>query len=143
MKYRIDQKFFSRKKHSPDSSISFIRHQKINEKIRNFFSLKLTTPKDGDILIDYSKNRIDEEGLKLFFQLCKDRKLLEARQCIMKGAKVNFTEGRQVLHSALRNRDPENNPIIVEGKDIMPDIKDVLNHMKEFSEQVISGDWKG
>lgn len=106
-------------------------------------SLKLSTPNDGDILIDYSKNRIDEEGLKLFFQLCKDRKLIEARQCIMKGAKMNFTEGRQVLHSALRNRDPENNPIIVNGNDIMPDIYEVLNHMHEFSEQVISGEWKG
>ncbi|KAL3287751.1 hypothetical protein HHI36_002215 [Cryptolaemus montrouzieri] len=106
-------------------------------------SLKLTTPNDGDILIDYSKNRIDEEGLKLFFQLCKDRRLIEARQCIFKGAKMNFTEGRQVLHTALRNRDPENNPILVDGKDCLPDVKAVLEHMKEFSDQVINEEWKG
>ncbi|KAK9890950.1 hypothetical protein WA026_013290 [Henosepilachna vigintioctopunctata] len=107
------------------------------------YSLKLITPNDGDILIDYSKNRIDEEGLKLLFQLCKDRNFISARECLFKGAKVNFTEGRQVLHTALRNREPEKNPIMVDGKDVMPEVYSVLNHMKEFSDQVISGEWKG
>lgn len=57
------------------------------------------------------------------------------------GERINFTEDRAVLHVALRNR--QNRPILVNGKDVTPDVNAVLAHMKEFSEQVISGQWKG
>lgn len=57
------------------------------------------------------------------------------------GEHINFTEDRAVLHTALRNRG--NTPIIVDGKDVLPDIRAVLEHMKEFTEQILSGQWKG
>ncbi|XP_050505789.1 glucose-6-phosphate isomerase [Diabrotica virgifera virgifera] len=104
-------------------------------------SLKIATPNDGDILIDFSKNRIDEEGLKLLFDLARSRKVEAARDAMFNGSKINFTENRAVLHIALRNR--SNRPILVDGKDVMPDVNAVLNHMKSFTEQVLSGAWKG
>ncbi|XP_072388027.1 glucose-6-phosphate isomerase [Diabrotica undecimpunctata] len=104
-------------------------------------SLKIATPNDGDILIDFSKNRIDEEGLKLLLDLARSRKVEAARDAMFNGSKINFTENRAVLHIALRNR--SNRPILVDGKDVMPDVNAVLNHMKSFTEQVLSGAWKG
>lgn len=104
-------------------------------------SLKLTTPNDGDILLDYSKNRITEESLALLFDLAKARKITEARAAEFSGAHINITEDRAVLHTALRNR--SNAPVLVNGKDVMPDVNAVLKHMKEFTEDVLSGNWKG
>ncbi|KAF7280690.1 hypothetical protein GWI33_005547 [Rhynchophorus ferrugineus] len=105
------------------------------------FSLKLSTPENGDILFDYSKNRIDDEALRLLFQLAKDRKVAEARDAMFSGQKINFTENRAVLHIALRNR--SNTPILVDGKDVMPDVNAVLEHMKQFTNSVLSGQWRG
>lgn len=105
------------------------------------FSLRLSTPNDGDILLDYSKNRITEEALKLLVDLCNARKLSDARNAMFTGEHINITEDRAVLHAALRNR--SNNAILVDGKDVMPDVRAVLQHMKEFTGQVLSGDWKG
>ncbi|KAK3085468.1 hypothetical protein FSP39_003869 [Pinctada imbricata] len=104
------------------------------------YSLKLTT-KDGDLLLDYSKNLVDEEVLKLLFDLAKERKVEEKRDAMFKGEKINFTEGRSVLHIALRNK--SNTPIMVDGKDVMPDVNAVLKHMREFTTSVRSGEWKG
>ncbi|XP_046385154.1 glucose-6-phosphate isomerase [Ischnura elegans] len=104
-------------------------------------SLSLKTPSDGDILIDYSKNRVDDEVLRLLFDLAKERKVEQARDAMFSGEKINFTENRAVLHIALRNR--SNKPIVIDGKDVMPDVNAVLSHMKEFTNQVISGQWKG
>ncbi|KAJ8674258.1 hypothetical protein QAD02_005520 [Eretmocerus hayati] len=104
-------------------------------------SLKLDTPQDGPILLDYSKNRITDEALSLLFQLARDRKIEQARDAMFTGQKINFTEGRAVLHTALRNR--ANTPILVDGKDVMPDVNAVLAHMKEFTNQVLSKEWKG
>ncbi|CAH2097532.1 unnamed protein product [Euphydryas editha] len=107
----------------------------------NKFSLRIPTPNDGDILLDYSKNRVDAAALSLLFELAKSRGVEQARDAMFSGQKINFTEDRAVLHIALRNR--QNRPILVNGKDVTPDVNAVLAHMKEFSEQIISGNWKG
>ncbi|KAL4234079.1 hypothetical protein ACF0H5_005733 [Mactra antiquata] len=106
----------------------------------NKFSVKLDT-KDGDLLLDYSKNLINEDAMKLLFDLAKSRNLDGMRKAMFTGEKINFTEGRAVLHVALRNR--SNTPIIVDGKDVMPDVNAVLLHMREFCEEIHSGKWKG
>lgn len=94
-----------------------------------------------DILLDYSKNRIDDETIALLIQLAKECSLKEAIDAMYSGEKINVTEGRPVLHIALRNR--SNTPIYVDGKDVMPDVNKVLDQMKTFSEAIISGEWKG
>lgn len=104
-------------------------------------SLKLSTPSDGDILLDYSKNRINSDVMALLLDLVKARKIVEARTAEFSGQHINITEDRAVLHTALRNR--SSNPIMVDGKDVMPDIRDVLQHMKEFTNEILSGSWKG
>jgi glucose-6-phosphate isomerase len=95
---------------------------------------------DG-ILIDYSKNRIDQETIQLLIDLANEVDLKGAIDAMFTGEKINLTERRSVLHVALRNR--RNAPIYVDDKDVMPDISKVLDKMKIFSEKVISGDWKG
>ncbi|KAL5233491.1 hypothetical protein ACI65C_000901 [Semiaphis heraclei] len=105
------------------------------------FSLRLTTPNDGDVLLDYSKNRVDKKTLNLLFNLAKARKVEEARSALFSGERINVTEKRPVLHIALRNR--SNKPIVVDGQDVMPEVNSVLKHMKEFSEEVISKKWLG
>lgn len=107
----------------------------------NKFSILLKTPKDGEILVDYSKNLINEEIFKLLVNLAKARKVEQARDAMFSGEKINFTEDRAVLHIALRNR--SNTPIKVDGQDVMPPVNDVLNHMRKFTECVRSGEWKG
>lgn len=94
-----------------------------------------------DILLDYSKNRVNEETMALLTQLARECKLEDAIEAMFTGEKINETEDRAVLHTALRNRSGA--PITVEGKDIMPDIQAVLERMRSFSERVISGEWKG
>ncbi|MBD1392829.1 glucose-6-phosphate isomerase [Mucilaginibacter glaciei] len=94
-----------------------------------------------DILLDYSKNRIDEETIALLIQLACECGVNKAIEAMFSGDRINVTEDRPVLHIALRNR--ANTPILVDGKDVMPDVNAVLQHMKEFSEAIISGSWKG
>ena len=100
------------------------------------FSIKF-----NDILLDYSKNRITDETHHLLIELAKECRLEEAIEAMFSGEKINETEGRAVLHSALRN--PDNIGFLLEGKDILPDIHRVLCKMKLFSEKVITGEWKG
>ena len=102
----------------------------------NKFSLKLE-----NMLLDYSKNRINEETMKLLVDLAKASGVEEAREKMFTGEKINWTEGRAVLHTALRNR--SNKPVMVDGKDVMPDVNAVLAKMKAFCEKVRSGEWKG
>ncbi|KAM4722479.1 glucose-6-phosphate isomerase [Rhinophrynus dorsalis] len=104
------------------------------------FSKTLETG-DGDILVDYSKNLINEEVLKLLLELAHSRGVENARQRMFNAEKINFTENRAVLHIALRNR--SNSPILLEGKDVMPEVNAVLEKMKIFCQKVRSGDWKG
>ena len=95
----------------------------------------------NDILIDYSKNIINEETIELLVELAKEVGLRESIEAMFKGDKINQTEHRSVLHVALRNR--ANTPVYVDGKDVMPDVNKVLDQMKSFSEQLLSGTWKG
>ncbi|MFZ9955398.1 MAG: glucose-6-phosphate isomerase [Flavobacteriales bacterium] len=95
----------------------------------------------NNILIDYSKNRITEETLTLLLNLAKERNLKEAIAAMFSGEKINNTEKRAVLHTALRNR--SNRPVLVDGEDVMPGINAVLEKMKGFCEKVRSGAWKG
>ena len=95
----------------------------------------------NDILLDYSKNRITEETLALLLQLARDCGVESWRDRMFSGEKINSTENRAVLHTALRNR--SNTPVMVDGKDVMPDVNHVLAQMRDFSERVRNGVWKG
>lgn len=94
-----------------------------------------------DVLLDYSKNIINSKTKKLLIQLAQECELQAAIDSMFSGQKINETEGRAVLHVALRNR--SNTPIEVDGKNVMPDVNRVLAQMEAFSNQVINGDWKG
>lgn len=96
------------------------------------FSIRL-----DDILFDYSKNIINQKTLQLLLQLADDCQLKDAIHEMFAGIKINETEQRSVLHTALRNF--SDTAILVEGKDIMPRIRKVKAHMKEFCEEVHSG----
>lgn len=96
---------------------------------------------NDSMLVDFSKNRITAETLSLLQDLAKETDLASAIQSMFAGEKINRTEDRAVLHVALRNR--SNTPIIVDGKDVMPEVNAVLEKMKAFSEAIISGEWKG
>ncbi len=94
-----------------------------------------------DILVDFSKNIVDDHALALLMKLAKECGLKDAITSQFTGERINKTENRPVLHTALRNRG--NNPVFVDGKDVMPDVHGVLEQMKMFSESIISGSWKG
>lgn len=102
---------------------------------------KFSATFDDQILVDYSKNRITEETLAKLQDLAKECDLAGAIKSMFSGEKINRTENRAVLHVALRNR--SNTPILVDGKDVMPEVNAVLEKMKTFSEAIISGEWKG
>jgi len=93
------------------------------------------------MLVDYSKNRINEKTMSLLFQLAKDSGLEAWRDAMFAGAALNGTEGRAVLHTALRNRSRE--PVYVDGVDVMPGVHAVLQQMRSFSERLRTGEWKG
>ncbi|UYI46822.1 glucose-6-phosphate isomerase [Vibrio parahaemolyticus] len=95
----------------------------------------------SDILVDYSKNLINEETLKHLFTLAKETELKSAIEAMFSGEAINQTEGRAVLHTALRNR--TNTPVMVDGEDVMPAVNAVLEKIKSFTERVIGGEWKG
>ena len=96
---------------------------------------------ENQILVDFSKNKINQETLKLLRQLAKESALDEAINAMFTGKKINRTENRAVLHTALRNR--SNIPVYVDGKDVMPEVNAVLAKMSAFCDRVISGEWKG
>src|SRR5919106_2457222 len=94
-----------------------------------------------DLLLDYAKNRVTEETMGLLLDLAHQAQLEAWRTRMFSGDKINTTEHRAVLHVALRNR--SDRPILVDGRDVMPEVNAVLAHMKEFSEAIRSGSWKG
>lgn len=96
---------------------------------------------EDEILIDFSKNRITETTITKLLQLADEMKLLDFIQDMFNGKRINCTENQPVLHVALRNK--SNVPIIVDDLDIMLEVNAVLKKMKDFSELVISGKWKG
>ena len=95
----------------------------------------------SDILVDYSKNLINEETLKHLFALANETELKSAIEAMFSGEAINKTEDRAVLHTALRNR--SNKPVMVGGEDVMPAVNAVLEKIKSFTERVIGGEWKG
>src|SRR5258708_12734240 len=100
------------------------------------FSLSL-----GDLLVDFSKHRVTDETLHLLFALARQQMVEEWRDRMFRGEKINTTEDRAVLHVALRNR--SNRPILVDGKDVMPEVNGVLARMRGFTEKLRSGAWRG
>ena len=94
-----------------------------------------------DILFDYSKNRLTDETLRLLLNLAEDAQLGAQIEAMFNGEKINHTEGRAVLHTALRSQ--AETPILVDGADVMPQIRAVLAKMRRFSESVRSGEWRG
>ncbi|EME79532.1 uncharacterized protein MYCFIDRAFT_87318 [Pseudocercospora fijiensis CIRAD86] len=106
------------------------------------YSRTFANEADGsNILFDFSKNFLTNETLPLLVKLAKEAKLEELRDDMFKGEKINFTENRAVYHVALRN--VKNDPMQVDGESVVEVVNEVLDHMKEFTEQVRSGDWKG
>ena len=95
----------------------------------------------NDLIVDYSKNRITQETLKGLIALAEECDLKKAIENMFSGIKINETENRAVLHIALRNR--ANNPIVVDGQDVMPEVNAVLDQMEDFSNRVNAGDWQG
>jgi len=93
------------------------------------------------LLLDYSKHLITQETIKLLTDLAREAQLAEWIQRMYQGEKVNHTENRAALHIALRNQSQQ--PIMVDGKDVMPDVNAVLKKMRHFTESVRSGQWKG
>ena len=93
------------------------------------------------LLLDYSKNRVTEETMRLLVALAESAQVKAWTERLFSGDRINITEDRAVLHIALRNR--SNRPILVDGKDVMPDVNRVLGQMREFTEAIRSGAWKG
>ena len=102
----------------------------------NTFSARM-----DDILLDYSKNRITGETFSLLMNLAREAGVEDMRTRMFDGEAINTTEYRQVLHTALRNR--SNNPVMVEGTNVMPLVNRVLEQIRYFSERVRSGNWRG
>ncbi len=95
----------------------------------------------GDLLMDYSKCAVNGEVLDLLEELATTAGVADKRDQMFSGAPINFTEGRAVLHTALRNR--SNRPVLVDGRDVMPDVNAVLEAMGKFADGIRSGDLKG
>ncbi|CDK27808.1 unnamed protein product [Kuraishia capsulata CBS 1993] len=109
------------------------RYEKFSKTFTNFDGSK--------ILFDYSKNLIDEKIVAKLIELAKQANVEKLRDQMFAGDKINTTENRAVYHVALRNR--ANKPMYVDGVNVAPEVDSVLQHMKEFSEKVRSGEWKG
>jgi glucose-6-phosphate isomerase len=101
---------------------------------------KLSAEAEG-LYLDYSKNRVTEETLRLLIELAEESGLRARIDAMFRGEKINVTEDRAVLHVALRA--PENAQIMVDGYDVVPDVHEVLNRMARFSERIRSGTWTG
>ena len=95
----------------------------------------------GDLLVDYSKHLVTDDTLRLLRALARARHVEALRDRMFAGDKINVTENRAVLHVALRNR--SNRPIVVDGKDVMPEVNAALDHMRDFTGRLRSGAWTG
>src|SRR5437773_6698970 len=99
------------------------------------------TAEAAGLFLDYSKNRITDETLKLLFELAEESGLRAAIDAMFRGEKINVTENRAVLHVALRA--PKGTSIAVDGKNVVPDFHAVLDKMATFADRIRSGEWKG
>ena len=115
--------------------------QKDPSRFEKFSRTFKNTADKSEILFDFSKNFITEETLQLLVQLAKEAGLEKLRDDMFAGEKINFTEKRAVYHVALRN--VTNQPMQVDGKSVVEEVNEVLEHMKVFSNEVRSGEWKG
>src|SRR5215470_15988617 len=122
-------------------------YKKVRElHLRNLFA---DDPKRGErmtaeavgLFLDYSKNRITDDTVKLLLQLAEESGLRGRIDAMFRGEKINITENRAVLHVALRA--PKGTSIVVDGEDVMPQVHAVLDRMADFSNRVRSGEWKG
>lgn len=104
------------------------------------FHLSLDTD-DDTLLLDYSKNLIRPQTLELLLQLAREARVETLREAMFSGQAINLTEGRAVLHTALRNRSQR--PVQLDGQDVMPQIREVLARMGAFADKVRTGKWKG
>ncbi len=95
----------------------------------------------GGLYLDYSKNRVTEETIRLLVKLAEDCRLRERTEAMFRGEKINVTENRAVLHTALRA--PKDATILVDGKNVVPDVHEVLDRMADFANRVRSGAWRG
>ncbi|CAG8981662.1 hypothetical protein HYALB_00013620 [Hymenoscyphus albidus] len=131
-------------KHHNEVGRGFVLKDEFKKDASRFekFSYKFDNTADkSEILFDFSKNLVTEETLALLVQIAKEAKLEELRDAMFSGEHINSTEDRAVLHVALRNVASE--PILANGADVMPGVNKELEHMKEFSEAIRSGQWKG
>jgi glucose-6-phosphate isomerase len=101
---------------------------------------RLTVEAEG-LFLDYSKNRVTDETVKLLIDLARESGLQSRIEAMFRGEKINFTEKRAVLHVALRA--PKGTSILVDGQDVVPEVHEVLDRMAAFSDRVRSGEWKG
>ena len=99
------------------------------------------TAEGADVFLDFSKNRITDETIRLLVQLARERGVEERRDAMFRGERINVTEKRAVLHVALRA--PKGASIEVDGKNVVPEVQDVLARMADFSNRIRGGDWKG
>jgi glucose-6-phosphate isomerase len=99
------------------------------------------TAEGADVYLDFSKNRITDETIRLLVQLARERGVGERRDAMFRGEKINVTEKRAVLHVALRA--PKGASIVVDGENVVPQINAVLDRMTDFSNRIRSGEWKG
>src|SRR5580692_12977419 len=99
------------------------------------------TAEGAGLYLDYSKNRITDETVRLLLRLAQERGVAERRDAMFRGEKINITEQRAVLHVALRS--PRDAHILVDGHDVVPDVHQVLDAMADFATQVRSGTWRG
>ncbi|MCW8899796.1 MAG: glucose-6-phosphate isomerase [Gammaproteobacteria bacterium] len=127
---------------------ALLEHKTKNENIhmRDVFAQDNTRFEDfhlcfNDLLLDYSKNRINKETMSLLIDLARQSGLREWTEKMFSGEKINHTENRAVLHTALRNRSDE--PVYVNGQDVMPEVRSELKKMREYSEAIRSGRWLG
>ena len=116
----------------------FEKDPKRAEKYQHVFQ---NTVDNSEIFFDFSKNFVNEETIKLFAGVIKDAGVEKLRDDMFKGEHINFTEDRAVYHVALRN--VANDEMKVNGKSVVGEVNSVLEHMKEFSNQIRSGEWKG
>ena len=124
-------------RHYSDLKYLSMREQFVLDSDRvHHFSLK-----SGDLLLDYSKNRITKETMEKLVELADSVDMSDWIERMFSGEAINNTEGRAVLHTALRNR--SNTPVMVDGKDVMPAVNGVLSQMKSFCSKVHNGEWLG
>jgi glucose-6-phosphate isomerase len=123
-------------------------HQKSNKNvtIKDLFAqdpkrAEVFSVRAGDLLVDYSKNRVNKETMTLLLALAREAGVEQKRDAMLRGDKINKTENRAVLHTALRYKG--NEPVLVDGKDVMPEVRDVLNRMGAFADKIRGGKWLG